>query len=134
MPFGIGRIADNGRVGIGMNSSAEMTGNYGLFVKDGILTERCKVAVRGTSDWADFVFNKSFKLLPIYEVENYIITNNHLPNVPSASEVVKTGIDVAQMDALLLQKIEELTLYIIDLKKENDNLKNDINVLNNKIK
>jgi len=57
------------------------------------------------------------------EVEAFIKKNNHLPDVPSEKEVMKNGIDVANMDAILLQKIEELTLYMIDLKKENEHLK-----------
>ncbi len=97
--------------------------NYKLFVETGIRTEKVKVAVKGTPNWADYVFNKDYKLLSLGEVETYIQKNKHLPGVPSAEEVVKEGIDMATMDAKLLEKIEELTLYMIELKKENEMLK-----------
>ncbi len=116
-------IKNNGKVGIGIYNPTDMPGNYLLYVKKGILTERCRVAVRGSSDWSDFIFDKNYKLMPIYDLEKFIKKNNHLPEIPSAAEVTKTGIDVAQMDALLLQKIEQLTLYTIQLQKQIDELK-----------
>jgi len=61
--------------------------------------------------------------MPLQDVENYVSLNNHLPGVPSANEMVQNGNNLAAMDAVLLQKIEELTLYMIDLKKENAQLK-----------
>lgn len=112
----------DGKLGVGVATS-EMVGPYWMWVKNGIMTERIKVAVKGTLDWADYVFDKSYKLKPLAEVEEYINKNKHLPEIPSAEEVVKNGVDVQTMDAKLLQKIEELTLYIIDLKKEIDLLK-----------
>ncbi len=90
---------------------------YNLFVSNGIITEKLKVAVKTTSDWADYVFSDKYKLMPLKEVEQFVKTNNHLPNMPSAQEVVEHGIDVARMDAKLLEKIEELTLYIIEQDK-----------------
>ena len=114
---------EDGKLGIGVPSS-EMTGPYWLWVKNGIMTERLKVAVKNTQDWKDYVFDKSYKLLSLSEVEDFINTNHHLPEIPSAEEVVRDGIDVQTMDAKLLQKIEELTLYVIDLKKEINKLKN----------
>jgi len=71
-----------------------------------------------TSVWADYVFNKDYKLRPLQEVEAYISANNHLPEVPSESEVVKDGINVSEMNATLLKKVEELTLYMIQQQKE----------------
>ncbi len=118
-------LADNGKVSIGIdpNSSNALGGNYKLYVADGILTERVKVALQGTGQWADYVFEEDYELLQLEEVEKFINKNGHLPNVPSAQQVVDAGIDVAQMDAKLLEKIEELTLYVIELKKEIDQLK-----------
>lgn len=112
----------DGKLGIGV-ADAQMTGPYWLWVKNGIMTERVKVAVKGTADWSDKVFDKSYSLKSLSEVESYITKNRHLPDIPSAEEVVKDGIDIQQMDAKLLQKIEELTLYVIDLKKEVEILK-----------
>ena len=67
--------------------------------------------------WPDFVFDKNYKLLPLKEVEHFINTNQHLPNVPSATEVETHGIPLGEMNAVLIQKIEELTLYIIQMEK-----------------
>lgn len=98
--------------------------NYKLFVEKGILTEKLKVAVSTTANWSDYVFSKDYKLMPLEEVSLFVQKNKHLPGVPSAEEVVKEGIDMATMDAKLLEKIEELTLYLIEIKKENAEMKN----------
>ncbi|WP_461075028.1 hypothetical protein [Spirosoma flavus] len=74
--------------------------------------------MKNTIDWSDKVFDDTYQLKRLSEVEQYIKTNKHLPGVPSAKEVVEKGIDVAKMDAKLLEKIEELTLYSIQLEKE----------------
>lgn len=113
---------EDGKLGIGIPSS-EMTGPYWLWVKNGIMTERVKVAVKNTADWKDYVFDKNYKLRTLDEVEDFIKIYKHLPEIPSAEEVVRDGIDVQTMDAKLLQKIEELTLYVIELKKEINQLK-----------
>lgn len=118
----IWNFREDGKLGIGVSSS-EMTGPYWLWVKNGIMTERLKVAVKNTADWKDYVFDKTYKLRSLDEVEAYIRANKHLPEIPSAEEVVRDGIDVQTMDAKLLQKIEELTLYVIELKKEINQLK-----------
>jgi hypothetical protein len=68
--------------------------------------------------WADYVFEKDYPLMPIVELEQYIGLNGHLPNIPSEKEVLENGIDVAQMNQMLLEKIEELTMYVIDLQKQ----------------
>lgn len=107
----------DGKLGIGVPDN-EMTGPYWLWVKNGIMTERMKIAVKGTSDWSDKVFESGYRLRKLEDVEKFIHQNGHLPEIPSAKEVVRDGIDVQQMDAKLLQKIEELTLYVIDLQKE----------------
>jgi hypothetical protein len=73
--------------------------------------------------WSDFVFADDYKLMSLNEVESFIKKNKHLPNIPSENEVLENGIDVANMQALQQQKIEELTLYLIDLKKEIESLK-----------
>jgi trimeric autotransporter adhesin len=119
------KIQVDGKVGIGQPSS--YPGTYNLYVTGGILTEKVKVAVNGTANWSDYVFANDYKLKPLNEVADFITKNKHLPGVPSAEEVVKNGIDMATMDAKLLEKIEELTLYIIDLKKEVEQLKKESN-------
>lgn len=95
-----------------------LTQNLMLGVNGAIL---CKeLLVKLNAKWSDFVFNDDYKLMPLDEVENYINENNHLPGIPSAAVVEKQGVNVGDMHAKLLQKIEELTLYVIELKKENE--------------
>ncbi len=117
----------NGSLVIGTTSSftagTPFPTGYKLYVADGILTEKLKVSPKTTADWADYVFDKKYELRTLTEVEKFINENKHLPGVPSAQEVVDNGIDVAKMDAKLLEKIEELTLYVIQLQKQIDELK-----------
>jgi len=102
---------DKGKVGIGTVNTTP----YALAVKGSIITD--EVMVKHYDMWPDFVFNPGFSLKPLAEVEQYISENNHLPDVPSAKEVDENGFAVGEMNAILLQKIEELTLYIIDQEK-----------------
>jgi len=109
---------------------------FKLFVDKGILTEKVKVAGLSTDDWADYVFEEDYEMLPLGELESYVKENKHLPNVPSAQEVADNGLDLAKTDATLLEKIEESYLYIIELNKkfealaaENNNLKSDMKAL-----
>lgn len=108
----------NGSVLVGDPATLTMPSGYKLYVQTGILTEKVKVAVAGSADWADYVFAKEYKLKTLDEVEKYILTNAHLPGVPSSEEAVKDGIDLGKMDAKLLEKIEELTLYMIEQNKK----------------
>ena len=127
--FGIGRRSNNvdywetftinlanGKVAIGDVST--FPNGYKLYVEDGIITERVKVAINNSSDWADYVFADDYHLQTLPEVEQFVRTNKHLPGVPSAEEVAANGIDVATMDAKLLEKIEELYLHVIELDKQ----------------
>lgn len=92
---------------------------YRLIVQDGILTEKIKVALKNSAtDWADYVFDSNYNLKSLEQVEAFILENKHLPNVPSSEEMVKSGLDVAKTNKMLMEKIEELTLYVIQLNKE----------------
>ncbi len=123
-----------GHVVIG-NPTVPVSNNYNLYVSKGILTEKLKIALASDAvNWSDFVFAKDYKLMPLSEVEKYVKANKHLPEIPSADEVYKEGLDVAQMDAKLLQKIEELTLYMIELEKQNKQLEKRLNDLEKKSK
>jgi hypothetical protein len=75
------------------------------------------------SDWPDYVFAPDYVLPDLSEVEACIKASGHLPEVPSAAEVEAEGVKVGEMNALLLKKVEELTLYIIELQKQIDELK-----------
>lgn len=114
----------NGQIAIGSFTNlplAFITNNdYQLIVKKGIRTEKIRVDIASVKNWADYVFAKDYTLLPLNELEKFIKTNGHLPNVPKAEQVVKEGIDVADMNVKLLEKIEELTLHTIELNKKNE--------------
>lgn len=108
-------VLPNGNVGIGTtNPQAKLAVNGDIFSK------RVKVTQQG---WADFVFEPEYQLPSLSEMESYIKDNKHLPGVPSAKEVAAEGLDVGEMNKILLQKIEELTLHMIELKKENEEIK-----------
>lgn len=109
-------VFPDGKVSIG-NVSTDTDYDYGLYVADGIMTKRLKVAIPGSSEWSDHVFKPGYRLLPLPEVAEYIGRNGHLPGVPSADCMVEDGLDVAKTDAMLMEKVEELTLHAIDLNK-----------------
>ena len=73
----------------------------------------------------DYVFKPSYNLMPLPELRDYIKTNQHLPNIPSAAEYEKTGVDLGEMNRLLLEKVEELTLYILELEERVNDLEED---------
>jgi hypothetical protein len=132
--FALDQLKFNGKVGIGYDfgnyptaaGSVDVSG-YNLFVKGGILTEEVRVSLQST--WADYVFSKDYKLPSLFELEDFIETNGHLPNVPSAQTVKEDGIELGEMAKIQQEKIEELTLYIIQLNKEIENLKTTVQVL-----
>ena len=96
-------------------------GNRTLNVFGGIISDSVRVALN--ISWADYVFGSNYTLKPLQELRTYIDINNHLPNIPSAEEVKINGIEIAAMDAKLLEKIEELYLYIFQQQKQIDELK-----------
>ena len=103
----------NGNVGIGTTS---LTGtDYKLYVETGIRTRKVKVDQVG---WPDYVFRNEYKLLSLTDLEKFILQNGHLPEVPSAEEVERNGINLGDNQALLLKKVEELTLYLIEFEKK----------------
>ncbi|CAM4405576.1 beta strand repeat-containing protein [Flavobacterium terrigena] len=94
--------------------------DYQLIVKKGIRTEKVRVDIASVKNWADYVFEDDYKLMSLKELDQYIKTNGHLPNIPTSEEVVKHGVDLGEMNSKLLEKVEELTLYTIDLNKKNE--------------
>ncbi len=127
-------VGNNGTIGIGQFTSqlpsdgiAADGEKYKLFVKDGIKTEKVKVDIAASNGWADYVFAKDYKLMPLKELATFIENEGHLPEVPTTEEAVKNGIELKQMNILLLKKIEELTLYTIEQQKR-------IEVLEKKVK
>ncbi|WP_158800292.1 hypothetical protein [Pedobacter sp. L105] len=113
-------ITGTGKVGIG---TVDPKG-YSLAVNGNIHTKEVNVDVNG---WADYVFKNEYSLLPLSEVKTYIDKNQHLPDMPSESELVKSGLNVGEMNKILTKKVEELTLYLIENQKELQELKNQMN-------
>ncbi|MFP3593700.1 hypothetical protein [Chryseobacterium sp. SIMBA_038] len=117
-------IGNNGTIGIGqftnqlpadgISSDGE---RYKLFVKDGIRTEKVKVDIAASNGWADYVFEKDYKLMSLNELSQFINKNGHLPEVPTTKEAIENGIELKEMNILLLKKIEELTLHAIEQQK-----------------
>ncbi|MEZ4941904.1 MAG: hypothetical protein R3D58_13580 [Saprospiraceae bacterium] len=104
-------------------------GDYSILAERGIMTEKIKVALKSTADWSDDVLAPDYELPSLEYVEEHICEKGHLPGLPSAEDLVHSGIDLAKMDAALLKKIEELTLYVIGLQAQNIYLQNQINQL-----
>lgn len=103
-----------GNVGIGVNASNMATG-YALSVDGKIICEELKVELSGS--WPDYVFSDDYHLPSLEEVEAHIEENNHLPGIPNAASIEEEGLVVGEMQKLLMEKVEELTLYMIDADK-----------------
>jgi hypothetical protein len=116
---GPGLVVD-GNVGIGTQNPTHL-----LTVNGTVKAEELILNPVG----ADFVFNDDYKLRSLNEVEAYIKKNKHLPEIPSAEEMVKDGIGTGKFQSKLLQKVEELTLYMIKMKKNQDIQSNRLKVL-----
>ncbi|PKF74826.1 hypothetical protein [Chryseobacterium sp. PMSZPI] len=126
-------VGNNGTIGIGQFTNQLPADGistdgqkYKLFVKDGIRTERVKVDIAANNGWADYVFEKDYQLMPLNDLAQFINKNGHLPEVPTTEEAIKNGIELKEMNILLLKKVEELTLHLIDqntqLKKQNEEI------------
>ncbi|SES20151.1 hypothetical protein [Pedobacter rhizosphaerae] len=106
------KALQNGNVGIGTATPKEK-----LSVNGKIRAHEVKVE---TANWPDYVFQPGYDLLPLLEIEKQVKATGHLPDMPSAREVENNGLELGEMNKLLLKKIEELTLHLIELKKENN--------------
>ncbi len=115
------QVSKNGKTIIG--NLTQTTGNH----TNALLTVNGKAVAQEVivtqQNWADFVFANDYKLMPISELENYYRSEKHLPNIPSTEQIKQNGNNVAETDALLLQKIEELTLYLVEQQKQIESLK-----------
>jgi hypothetical protein len=112
--------ATNGNVGIGTTTP----GSFKLAVEGKIGAREVNVT---TSAWSDYVFKPDYQLRSLTEVDQYIKENQHLPDVPSEKEVLKNGQDLGEMNAILLKKIEELTLYMIHANERIQSLEDKLN-------
>lgn len=94
--------------------------------EDGLLRTK---EVKVLTDWADYVFDDDYELLPLNKLKDFIQTNYHLPNIPNAQTVEAEGISLGEMNKKLLEKIEELTLYLFQQQEEIDDLKGKVELL-----
>jgi hypothetical protein len=108
-------INQNGNLGLGTRAPDEK-----LSVNGKIHAQEVRIDVTNWPVWPDYVFEPDYSLRPLGDVKKYIELNHHLPEIPSAQEVSKEGINLGEMNAKLLKKVEELTLYLLELKKENE--------------
>ncbi len=117
-------VAPTGFVGIGTASPDQKLTVKGIVHAQEV---RVDLSVPGP----DYVFGTNYKLPTLEEIKIYIDQNKHLPEIPSAKEMEKNGIQLGEMNMLLLKKVEELTLYVIELKKENEEVKIRLNKIEN---
>lgn len=118
----VGDVSINSRLRIGSLKPTSPYANYKLSVDGDIIAKRCVIQV---SNWADYIFADNYSLPSLDDVETYVKEKKHLPGVPSEAEIKEKGVDMGEMNKILMQKVEELTLYIIDLKKEINALKSN---------
>jgi len=114
-------VTREGNMGIGKKKPTDK-----LEVNGQIHAKSVKVDLQ---EWADDVFDKDYKLLSLCEIENHILQKGHLPEVPNTEEVLQNGINLGEMNTILLQKIEELTIHLITKDKEINALRQDLKKL-----
>lgn len=119
-------VTRDGNMGIGKKKPTDK-----LEVNGQIHARSVKVDLK---EWADTVFEEGYDLVRLHELESYINTYGHLPEIPSAETVLEEGIELGEMNRLLLKKVEELTLYLIEKEKQIDRLSEDIKQLQNAVK
>lgn len=118
-------VIQNGNVGIGTtNPTTKLSVNGHIRAKE----------VTVETGWSDFVFYDNYNLMPLSEVEQFVKENKHLPEIPSQSEVEENGVQLGEISSKLLQKVEELTLYVIEQDKRIEKLEKENKELNEKLK
>lgn len=113
----------NGKVGVNIENTYEGL-NYAFAVSGGILAD--KVFIQQVDQWHDAVFSTDYKLMSLNDLKLFVQANHHLPEVPSEAEVLEQGYDMAEMQGILLKKIEELTLYILQQEERITELENEL--------
>jgi hypothetical protein len=102
---------------------------YKLSVEGKIICTEMRVNL--VANWPDYVLRKDYNLMPVEKLGEFIEKNGHLPNVPPAAEIEKSGMDVGEMQRLMMEKIEELSLYIIQQQQQIRELQDQVDKLNN---
>ena len=122
-------VHPDGRISIGTATPA--TG-YALSVKGKAICEELKIQLQ-SAPWPDYVFNKNYPLKSFSELRKFIAQNNHLPNIPSAKQIESAGLEIGNMQTRMMEKIEELTLYILQLEEKSSKLEKEISTLKKQI-
>ena len=117
--FDRGMVDQNGNFLIGNPNSVTAATGFKLSVDGKVMCEELRVEM---SPWADYVFDDNYQLMSFDELEAFIAANNHLPGIPSATIIESEGLDVGNMQAKMMEKIEELTLHIIQLNNRIEEL------------
>ena len=110
-----------------MIGTAQKATGYKVNVSGKVIAEEVRVQLRAA--WPDYVFEDNYKKLSLHELEKYVAVNKHLPNIPSAADIEKDGQQLGEVQRKMLEKIEELSWYIIKLKKQVDTLQASCNHL-----
>lgn len=113
-------VFQSGKTQIGNETQIGFHSDALLTVSGKMVAQSCYIKI---ADWADYVFADNYKLPSLYDIEKYYLTYKHLPEIPSEKEIIENGVDVAEMNKLLLKKIEELTIMMVKQQKEIDELK-----------
>jgi hypothetical protein len=117
---------EQGAVGIGVTAGTSIPAGFLLAVDGKVISEEVKVQLSG--NWPDYVFNSNYRLPSFDELRKFIAENKHLPNIPAAAAVEKNGIELGDMQKRMMEKIEELTLYILQLEKKITQLESKQNI------
>lgn len=121
------RVTLTGKVGVNTNNTVN---GYAFAVDGGIITD--EVLILDVEDWPDYVFGQDHDLMSLGELKAFINKHSHLPEIPSAQEVEENGVNVVEMQKLLLKKIEELTLYTVEQQRLIEELQEKIDRLENR--
>ncbi|UOQ54093.1 hypothetical protein [Hymenobacter cellulosivorans] len=108
----------DGRLQIGNKRSIGVHQDAKLSVHGKVTATSLYILADGPGSWADYVFDKEYRLTPLPELERYVQQNHHLPEVPTTADVAANGANLGEMNVLLLKKVEELTLHLIELNKQ----------------
>jgi len=111
-------LSEDGKVGI---NTTNFVGNYSLYIEGTAISE--EIYVKDVGSWPDYVFSDTYKLMSLSNLEQYIAKEGHLPGMKKASEIEEEGLPLGETERVLTEKVEELTLYILQLKAEIDELK-----------
>lgn len=119
------RVADSNTIsytagGVSIGTATLPTG-YKLAVAGKMISERVKIKLQG--NWPDYVFEEDYKLLPLKDLKLYIAKNRHLPGVPDAKTIKEQGVSVGEMNSILVEKVEELTLHLLKMNERLEKLK-----------